>query len=150
MNWLPDWQLRLIQLLAVPGLIVAYYLLLFHEGQLVIVCSGGWDDCGAVSGPDAPYSSVGPIPVALIGMAGYGLIFMLVWLRDWLPLLDDTLPEIMVSITGLALLFSLWLTGLELFVIHAFCRYCVVSAVIILIMFVLAVSYLRTSVTADR
>ncbi|MFO7539165.1 MAG: vitamin K epoxide reductase family protein [Chloroflexota bacterium] len=143
MNWLPDWQLRLIQLLAVPGLIVAYYLLLFHEGQLVIVCSGGWDDCGAVSGPDAPYSSVGPIPVALIGMAGYGLIFMLVWLRDWLPLLDDTLPEIMVSITGLALLFSLWLTGLELFVIHAFCRYCVVSAVIILVMFVLALSYLR-------
>jgi uncharacterized membrane protein len=121
MNWLPDWQLRLIQLLAVPGLIVAYYLLLFHEGQLVIVCSGGWDDCGAVSGPDAPYSSVGPIPVALIGMAGYGLIFMLVWLRDWLPLLDDTLPEIMVSITGLALLFSLWLTGLELVRSNGFC-----------------------------
>jgi uncharacterized membrane protein len=143
MNWLSDWQLRLIQLLAIPGLIVAYYLLLFHEGQLVIVCTGGWDDCGAVSGPDAPYSSIGPVPVALIGMIGYGLIFMLVWLREWLPLLDDYLPEIMVSVTGLALLFSLWLTGLELFVIHAFCRYCVVSAVIILIMFILAVSYLR-------
>jgi uncharacterized membrane protein len=143
MNWLSDWQLRLIQLLAIPGLIVAYYLLLFHEGQLVIVCTGGWDDCGAVSGPDAPYSSIGPIPVALIGMTGYGLIFMLVWLRDWLPLLDDYLPEIMVSVTGLALLFSLWLTGLELFVINAFCRYCVVSAIIILVMFALAVSYLR-------
>jgi uncharacterized membrane protein len=143
MNWLSDWQLRLIQLLAIPGLIVAYYLLLFHEGQLVIVCTGGWDDCGAVSGPDAPYSSIGPVPVALIGMTGYALIFMLVWLREWLPLLDDYLPEIMVSVTGLALLFSLWLTGLELFVIHAFCRYCVVSAVIILIMFILAVSYLR-------
>jgi uncharacterized membrane protein len=68
---------------------------------------------------------------------------LLVWLRDWVPFIDDYLPEIMVSITGIALLFSLWLTGLELFVIHAFCRYCVVSAVIILIMFVLAVSYLR-------
>jgi uncharacterized membrane protein len=144
MNWLPDWQLRFIQLLAIPGLVVAYYLLLFHEGQVVIVCSGGWDDCGAVSGPDAPYSSIGPVPVALIGMTGYALIFMLVWLRDWLPRLDEYLPEIMVSVTGLALLFSLWLTGLELFVIHAFCRFCVVSAVIILIMFALAVSYLRT------
>lgn len=144
MQWLSDWQLRFIQLLAIPGLVVAYYLLLFHEGQLVIVCSGGWDDCGAVSGPDAPYSSIGPVPVALIGMTGYALIFMLVWLRDWLPLLDEYLPEIMVSVTGLALLFSLWLTGLELFVIHAFCRFCVVSAVIILIMFALAVSYLRT------
>jgi hypothetical protein len=27
MNWLPDWQLRLIQLLAIPGMIIAYYLL---------------------------------------------------------------------------------------------------------------------------
>jgi uncharacterized membrane protein len=143
MNWLPDWQIRLIQLLAIPGIVIAYYLFLFHQEQVVIVCGGGWDDCGAVSGPDAPYSKVGPVPVALIGLLGYALIFGLVWLQDWVPFIDDYLPEIMVSITGIALLFSLWLTGLELFVIHAFCRYCVVSAVIILIMFVLAVSYLR-------
>ena len=144
MNWLSDWQLRLIQLLAVPGIIVAYYLFLFHQEQLIIVCSaGGWDDCGAVSGPDAPYSKIGPIPVALIGMMGYATIFMLVWLQDWVSSIEEYLPEIMVAVTGIALLFSLWLTALELFVIHAFCRYCVVSAVIILVMFGLAVSHLR-------
>jgi len=27
-----DWQLRLIQLLTIPGILVAYYLLLFHNG----------------------------------------------------------------------------------------------------------------------
>lgn len=139
-----NWQVRLIQLLAIPGLLVAYYLLLFHNGSLIAACSGsGWDDCGLVSGPDAPYSSIGPVPVALIGLLGYGLIFLLTWLKDWLPALEDYLPEILVGVIGLAFLFSLGLTGLELFVIHAFCRYCVVSAVIVTIMFFLSLNYLR-------
>ena len=43
-----------------------------------------------------------------------------------------------------AFLFSLVLTGLEIFVIHAFCRYCIVSAVITTIMLILSISYLRT------
>ena len=138
-----DWQVRLIQLLTVIGLFVAYYLLLFHNGDLVATCSGsGWDDCGKVSGPDAPYSSIGPVPVALIGLIGYALIFLLAWLPDWWPRLDDYLPELLVGTTGLAFLFSLGLTALELFVIHAVCRYCVVSAVLVTILFALAISYL--------
>ncbi len=151
MNWLSDWQIRLIQLLAIPGIVIAYYLFLFHQELVVIVCTGdGWDDCGAVSGPDAPYSKIGPVPVALIGLTGYVFIFMLVWLQDWVSFIDDYLPEIMVGVTGIALLFSLWLTALEAFVIHAFCRYCVVSAVIILIMFALAVSHLRSVINASK
>ena len=144
-NWPEDWQIRLIQLLAIPGLVVAFYLLLFHNGNLVNACTAsGWDDCGKVSGPDAPYSSIGPIPVALIGLVGYATIFLLSWLKDWWPLLDDYSPELMVGLTGFAFLFSLLLTALELFVINAICRFCVVSAVIVTIMFVLAISYLRS------
>ena len=140
-----DWQPRLIQLLAVIGLFVAYYLLLFHNGSLIAACSSsGWDDCGQVSGPDAPYSSIGPIPVALIGLLGYAAIFLVVWLKDWLPIIEDNLPELLVGLTGFALLFSLGLTALELFVIHAVCRYCVISAGLIVIMFGLAISYLRS------
>jgi uncharacterized membrane protein len=138
-----SWQVRLIQLLAVAGLFVAYYLLLYHNGTLVAVCGGsGWDDCGQVSGPDAPYSSIGPVPVALIGLLGYAFIFILTWLDGWWATLADYLPELFVGTTGLAFLFSLGLTGLELFVIHAICRYCVVSAVLVTIMFGLAISYL--------
>ena len=55
------------------------------------------------------------------------------------------LPELLVGLTGLALLFTLGLTALEVFVIHAVCRYCLISAAIILVMFVLAVSYLRAA-----
>lgn len=140
-----DWQIRLIQLLAVPGMLLAYYLLLFHNGDLVLNCgTSGWDDCGAVSGPDAPYSSVGGVPVALIGFIGYATIFGAVWLQDWVTAVNDNLPEILIALTGLAFLFTLWLTGLELFVIHAVCRYCLISAGIITSMLGLAIHYLRS------
>ena len=139
-----QWQLRVIQLLAVPGLLISFFLLLFHSGRLVGVCSAtGWDDCGQVSGPTAPYATIGPVPIALIGLVGYAIIFLLVWLQDWLPTLEAYLPELMVGVTGLAFLFSLGLTGLELFVIRAICRYCVISAAIVTVMFVLSLSYLR-------
>lgn len=138
------WQVRLIQLLAVPGLLVAFYLLLYHNGALTATCtSGTWEDCGLVSGPDAPYAAIGPIPVALIGLVGYAVIFLLTWLAEWLPSLEDYLPELLIGTIGLALLFTGGLTGLEIFVIHAVCRYCLVSATIILVMFLLSVSYLR-------
>lgn len=144
-----EWQLRLIQLLSVPGMLVAYYLYLFHEGVLVSGCAvGGWFDCGIVSGPGAPYASIGPVPVAFIGLTGYAVIFLLTWLKDWeFPLLDY-LPELLVAVTGFAVLFSLGLTILELLVIKAFCQYCVVSAVLVVILFGLSLSYLR-SVNAE-
>jgi len=144
---IPDkWQVRLIQLLAVPGLLVAFYLLLYHNGALVPACKvGGWEDCGQVSGPNAPYASLGPIPVALIGLVGYAALFLATWLPAWLPSLRHYLPELLVGLTGLALLFTLGLTALEVFVIHAVCRYCLISAGIILVMFVLAISYLRAA-----
>lgn len=137
-------QIRLIQLLAVPGMLLAYFLYLFHEGSLINVCApSGWDDCGQVSGPGAPYASVGPVPVALIGLIGYAVIFLLTWLPPWWARLEAYLPELMLGVTGIAFLFTLWLTALEIFVIHAVCRYCVVSAVIITVMLVLSVSLLR-------
>mgnify|MGYP001612479666 FL=1 len=44
----------------------------------------------------------------------------------------------LVLLTGWGVVFSAWLTYLELFVIHAICRWCVVSAVIAVAVFVLA------------
>ncbi|NCF65161.1 MAG: hypothetical protein GWP61_04250 [Chloroflexi bacterium] len=140
-----NWQARLIQLLAVPGIIVAYYLLLFHSGSLFTTCTvNDWFDCGQVSGPGAPYSSIGPIPVALLGLLGYALIFLVVWLKDWIHLVEDYLPELVFGIVGLAFLFTLGLTALELLVINAFCQYCLYSAAIVTIMFILAISYIHS------
>ncbi len=140
-----DWQIRLIQLLSVPGIVVAYYLLLFHKGSVVSACHvSSIFDCGQVSGPDAPYAAIGPAPVALIGLIGYAVIFLTAWLQDWAPFVDENMAEIMLGLTGFACLFTLFLNGLELFKIGAFCQYCVISAVIVAVMLGLSVCYMRS------
>ncbi len=141
-----NWQVRLIQLLAIPGMLTAYYLWLYHEGTLFSACTiNSVFDCGQVSGPGAQYASIGPVPVAMIGLVGYIFIFLLVWLKDWLSVVEDNLPELMLGTTGLAFLFTVWLTVLEFVKIHAFCQYCLYSAVIVTVMFGLAIGYLRAS-----
>ena len=141
-----DWPVRIIQLLAIPGMLVAYYLYLYHSGSLFSTCTvNDFFDCGQVSGPGSPYSSIGPIPVALIGLVGYAVIFLTVWIRDWFSFVEDNLPELILGLAGLAFLFTLGLTLLEMFVIHAFCQYCLYSAAIVLVMFILAIIYLVKS-----
>jgi uncharacterized membrane protein len=143
MNLPEKWQALVIQLLAVPGMLVAYYLLLYHNGVLFSSCTvNEIFDCGQVSGPGAPYSSIGPIPVALIGLIGYATIFLVVWLGNWSDFVDDYLPELLIGLIGLAFIFTLGLTLLEIFVIHAICQFCLYSAVIILVMLLLALSFI--------
>lgn len=143
MNLPKNWQALVIQLLTVPGTLVAYYLLLYHNGVLFTTCTvNDFFDCGQVSGPGSPYSSIGPIPVALIGLLGFVAIFLVVWLSNWSSSIDEYLPELLAGLVGLAFIFTLGLTVLELAVIHAFCQYCLYSAAIVLVMFVLAISFI--------
>jgi uncharacterized membrane protein len=140
------WQVRLIQILAIPGMLLAYFLWLYHDGRVYTTCvTNSLFDCGQVSGPASPYASIGPVPIALIGLIGYAVIFLLIWLQDWVPLIGDNLPELLAGVVGLAALISVGLTALEVVVIGAFCQYCLWSAGIILLMFLLAVGYLRSS-----
>ena len=60
--------------------------------------------------------------------------------------LEERWPvSLLVWLSGMGVLFSLYLTYLELFVIHAICRWCVGSAVIITAIFLLALLARRAS-----
>src|SRR5205809_8030655 len=50
-------------------------------------------------------------------------------------------------VTGWGVLFTAWLTYLELYVIHAICRWCVVSASLTVVLFGLALSDWRKRFT---
>jgi len=54
----------------------------------------------------------------------------------------------MVALTGWGVVFSGWLTYLELFVINAICIWCVTSACIVAIMFLVSIADLREFRTA--
>ena len=113
-------------------------------------CGGeGVFDCGSVSGPTAPYSAIGSIPVATLGLVGYVVIFGVIWLQDWVLVIGRVMREILLGLTSFALLFTLYLTYLEAFVLNAWCLYCLSSAAIVVAMFVLALTYALSNRIAD-
>ena len=73
-------------------------------------------DCGIVN--HSPYATLGGIPVAVIGIAGYFLLGVLALRRAYRSLVAAALP-------GLA--FSLYLAHIEAHVLGVWCVYCVAS-----------------------
>jgi uncharacterized membrane protein len=132
-----------IALLALVGLFVALYLWLHALGF------GGAIKCGASGGCEtvqtSPWAVFVGLPVAFYGVLGY-LTILIVALMALRPA-ALTQKHWSVTLLGLAtvgVLFTGYLTYLELFVIHAICRWCVGSAVIITAIWIVSLLSLRS------
>jgi uncharacterized membrane protein len=126
--------------LALLGLGDSAYLAYEHF-VAPIVCIGS--GCAIVDA--SIYSEIFGIPLSVLGLLSYGLILGLALssLRAENPLSW----YLHLGVFGLALtgtIFSAYLTYLEFAVIHAFCTWCMVSAVNITVIFVLATVGLTT------
>jgi uncharacterized membrane protein len=126
----------LAALVALAGLFVALYLTLFKLGYIgILVCAVG--SCEVVQ--TSKWATFLGYPVAGWGVAYYIGVLAVCLSGLHANLVDDRrVSQLLVVMTGTGLLFSLWLTYLELFVIDAICMWCVVSAVLATILFVLA------------
>lgn len=133
----------LMTLVALIGVFVALYLALYKMGVIgTLACGAG----GCETVQTSRWATFVGIPVALWGVGFYALVFGLALMSTFEGWADSApLSLAMVLLTGWGVLFSGWLTWLELFVIHAICRWCVVSAVIALVLFGLAVWDWRAS-----
>lgn len=131
----------LAALVALAGLFVALYLSLYKLGYIgTLVCKVG--SCETVQ--TSRWATLAGVPVAVWGVLFYAAV-LAVALAGLSGALADSrrISELLLAMTGGGLLFSLWLTYLELFVIHAICVYCVCSAVLVAILFVIALLDLR-------
>jgi uncharacterized membrane protein len=128
-----------IVLLALVGLLVATYLWLYKIGVIgTLQCGAGGGSCEYVQA--SRYADLFGIPVALIGVLGYAalLVVGLLGLQpNFVAARRVTLALVALASAGFA--FTLYLTGVELFVLHAICRWCVASAGIITAIWVLSV-----------
>lgn len=80
----------------------------------------------------SPYAAFGPIPVALIGLAGFALLFgMAFWRLVGGARSPGWLPAALAAVAGLGLLFELVMTWVEFFVIRAVCPYCLTALALI-------------------
>lgn len=124
-------------LVALAGVFVSAYLWLYKVGVIgTIACGTGGCETVQLS----RYSKVLGIEVALIGLIGYiGLLgFALLSLQPRFAAARWPVTALAV-LSGAGLGFTLYLKYLELFVIGAICRWCVVSAVLITLFFLLSV-----------
>ncbi|HUO51707.1 MAG TPA: vitamin K epoxide reductase family protein [Gemmatimonadaceae bacterium] len=137
-----------IALLALAGAFVALYLTLYKIGVLgTLSCSVG--ECETVN--TSRYATFLRLPVAAWGLGAYVVLFALAIAGLSERLLDSRgISRALAAISGSGVLFSLWLTYLELFVIHAICIWCVTSACIITALFATALIDLRRTTAAPN
>jgi len=89
-------------------------------------CVKGASDCGLVQ--NSQWSTVAGIPVAYIGWLGYAAILGVLLLENRITLLAQRGKLLVFGMTVIGFLFSAYLSAIEAFTLHAWCQWCVISA----------------------
>jgi len=124
---------------ALAGTAVSAYLTWVHYSGSLALCAGA-GGCETVQA--SRYSTVGGIPVAVIGLVGLGTVAALAARR----LRPDPPAWTLTALFGLSLAASLYvayLSSLELFLIRAICPWCASVAIATVVVLVLTVRELR-------
>jgi uncharacterized membrane protein len=132
-SWLDLLQLILI----VAGIGIAGYLTYVKLFNVSAYCAGV-GDCDTVQ--NSPYAMLLGVPVAIWGLLSYlGLLGLWLFKRyDWREL-GHLAGQAFFLATLVGVLYSAYLTYIELFVINAICPWCVASAIVMVALFVLSV-----------
>lgn len=133
----PDWLNALFVILALAGLGVALYLA-YVETQAVSAVCGPVGDCNAVQ--SSPYARLfGVLPIGVLGLIGY-LALLTGWFYPRLRTdrVAQLAPLVVFGMALFGVIFSIYLTYLEPFVIRAVCLWCLTSAVIMTLLLLLS------------
>jgi uncharacterized membrane protein len=132
-----DRRLRLAAVvLAVIGLGVAAYLTYVHYEDIRPVCGLG-GDCVKVQ--TSEWSKLAGIPVAVLGLIGYAVILVSLFV----PGEEALIAGALTSLVGFG--FSAYLTYREVFTIEAICQWCVASAILMTLLAIITTTRLVLS-----
>jgi len=120
---------KLIAFVAALGIGVATYIAIADSGGGAPTCLAGGSGCETVA--NSSYSHIAGVNVAVFGIVGYIAILGTAFLASDLARFGG----FAVSLGGFG--FSVYLTYLELFKIEAICQWCVSSAVLMTVLFLL-------------
>ena len=125
----------LILLLAFCGMANSAYLVQSETNGTPLLCNiNGFSGCNIVA--ESPYSHLFGVSFAQSGLAFYGLLFFVAALE--LLLFHTLIRRTIQTLAVIGIVVSLYLTFLQMFVIQAFCIYCSASAILALLVFILA------------
>jgi uncharacterized membrane protein len=113
-----------VAIVSVVGLADATYLTVQALTGETLSC-GGSPDCFRVLG--SSYAKVGGIPVAMLGALAYFSAFTF---ATFAAFGYARAPKFLALMVGMMFLSTLWLLYVQAFLLHAYCRYCLLSAAI--------------------
>ena len=132
-----DQTLKLaIYITSIIGLVDALYLTWVKLTHRVAFC-GTYGGCETVN--TSSYASILGIPIAVFGAGAYLVILILLFLENKGQFWKENSPILVFGITLVGVLYSIYLTYIEIAVLHAICPYCVVSGICMLVLFFLAI-----------
>jgi uncharacterized membrane protein len=120
---------RLIAFLAALGIGVATYITIADSGGGAPACLAGGGGCETVA--NSSYSHIAGVNIAIFGVIGYILLLVSAFFANDAARFGG----FAVALGGFG--FSVYLTYLEIFTIEAICQWCVASAVLMTILFLL-------------
>jgi uncharacterized membrane protein len=134
---------RLIFVLSLAGAGVTFFLTVAHANNVIVPC-GPSHGCESVAAHPSSHGfgipALSGIPTAAFGLAMYAALAIVSFARAVFP--SEKMQRAggwlqwLMGLSGVAV--SGWLTYLEAYVIHAWCRWCVASAIIITLVFITA------------
>ena len=122
-------RLVTIMVAAGLGLIVSLYLLSVHWGWGQIVCLD-IGDCEVVN--MSIYAKLLGIPVSLLGALTY-LALLATSMLIWRHIYEELASFVQFFLAAIGVVFSVYLTYVELFILRAICPWCVLSAILIML-----------------
>jgi uncharacterized membrane protein len=137
----PPMNRMVVALLSLLGLSVSLYMLAYALGLTgPVICQVG--SCETVQ--NSPYSKIGGIPVAAFGTLGY-LVFLAASFAGIQPRSIGArwIPMVLLGGGVAGVGFSAYLTYLEAYVIHAWCQWCVSSAIIMVLAFIFSLPEIK-------
>jgi uncharacterized membrane protein len=128
--------------LALIGVVDAYYdSYAIYTGQL-LWCPPPIDGCNIVA--NSPYARIFDVPLGYFGLVYYLYMFALVALLALDPFSRGLrVGTLLYAATGVS--FSIYFMYIQTTFIHAFCVYCLISAVLTLFLLVSALRHFRAS-----
>lgn len=122
--------------LSVLGIVDAGYLVYKHMRKQPLVCPIG-DNCSAVT--ESTWSHIFGVRTEILGLFYYATLFCAIALVLFDSSLKGAIVLFLPWFTGVGVAFSIFLVSLQKFVIKKYCFYCLLSALISLLLFLTSV-----------
>ena len=125
-----------LSLIGLADAIYLTYIKLAADG----ICVAG-EGCEIVN--TSVYSQIYGIPVAVLGGLAYVAMLVVLLLEPRNEFFEFNGPLIVLGLSIFGVLYSAYLTYLELYVIRAICEFCVLSAVVLTFMLILSAARMQ-------